>query len=223
VKATATAVPLPTPHASRPILRNDNVPGFYVRYYQSFEAPDPEQWTLAVSGLVRNPQEFSLADVLALPRVSQNSRMKCVECWSAAAKWEGFHLSSLIDLVQPEPQAKWVHFYCADDYYESLSIEALLRDRFLFVHHMNDQILPDIYGAPLRLIGPPLYGYKSAKAIVGLKFAADELVGHWPTVGPYSSEAYIRAGWDHPLDLEGGNRDMAGGEIFYPDGIESTQ
>jgi sulfoxide reductase catalytic subunit YedY len=210
-----------SPTSARPILRNDNVPGFFVRYYKPFEAVDPDRWTLTVDGLVQNPLSLSLSDVLELPRVSQVSRMKCVECWSAAARWEGFHLSSLLEIANPYPDAKWVHFGCADGYYESMSIEGLLEERVIFVHHMNDAILPDIYGAPLRLMVPFLYGYKSAKAIVRLEFAKEELPGYWPTVGPYTEQGTIRPGSDHPLDLEGSRQIAGGGEIVYPDGIES--
>jgi DMSO/TMAO reductase YedYZ molybdopterin-dependent catalytic subunit len=147
--------------------------------------------------------------------------MKCVECWSAAAKWEGLHLRSLLDLANPLPAATWVHFHCADGYYESLHLDELLQDRVLLAHHMNDQILPDIYGAPLRLMVPSRYGYKSAKAIVRIEFAKAELRGYWSTVGPYSTEGIIESGSDRPLDLEGRRRIEGGGEIFYPDGIES--
>jgi sulfoxide reductase catalytic subunit YedY len=233
---TATASPRPPPQLTptpspapavtaapgRQLLRNDNVPGFFVRYYQPFEAIDPESWTLSVDGLVHNPLTLSLADVLALPRAVQTSRMKCVECWSAVARWEGFHLRALMDVADPLPEATWLHSFCADDYFESMSIDALLGERVLFVHHMNDAILPDIYGAPLRLMVPFLYGYKSAKAIVHIKFAAEEMPGYWPTFGPYSRNGQIRPGADHPLDLEGTRRIEGDGEIFYPDGIEST-
>lgn len=213
---TPTATPAPT----RALLRNQNVPGFFVRYYKPFESLDPKRWHLSVDGLVLNSQDLSMADVLSLERVAQVSRMKCVECWSAAAKWEGFHLRSLLELVNPHPQAAWIHMHCADGYYESMSIEALLGERVLFVHHMNDEILPDIYGAPLRLLVPSLYGYKSAKAIVRLEFSAEELAGYWPAVGPYTRHGVIKPGRDHPLDLEGNREIKGGGEIFYPDGIE---
>jgi DMSO/TMAO reductase YedYZ molybdopterin-dependent catalytic subunit len=201
-------------------LRNENRPGFYIRYYKPFEAVDPARWTLSVEGLVKKPQELTLPDVQSLPLVWQVSRMKCVECWSAAAKWEGFHLSSLMEMVDPLPEAKWLHFHCADDYYESSSLEELLMERVLFVHRMNDQILPDVYGAPLRLMIPFKYGYKNPKAIVRLVFAEEELPGYWPTVGPYTEEGDIRPGSDFPLDLEG-TRQITGGEVMYPDGIES--
>jgi sulfoxide reductase catalytic subunit YedY len=226
-QATVTAIPAPTrahtptPTPSRPLLRNDNVPGFFVRYFRPFAAIDPDRWSLAVEGLIRNPQNLSLVNVLALPRVSQVSRMKCVECWSAAAKWEGFHLSSLLELVGPQPEATWLHFRCADDYYESMPIDELLQERVIFVHHMNDTLLPDIYGAPLRLMVPFLYGYKSAKAIDRIEFAAEELPGYWPSVGPYTKTGAIRPGTDHPLDIAGNRQINGGGEIFYEDGLEA--
>jgi DMSO/TMAO reductase YedYZ molybdopterin-dependent catalytic subunit len=201
-------------------LRNENRPGFYIRYYKPFEPVDPARWTLSVEGLVKSHQELTLLDVQSLPLVSQVSRIKCVECWSAAAKWEGFHLRSLLEIVDPLPGAKWVHLHCADDYYESSSLEELLMERVLFVHRMNDQPLPDVYGAPLRLIVPFKYGYKNPKAIVRLVFAEEELPGYWPTVGPYTTGGDIRPGSDHPLDLDG-TRQITGGEVRYPDGIES--
>jgi len=217
----ATGSPAASPAVTRVLLRNENRPGFYVRYFRPFQAVDAGQWRLTVEGLVPQPLSLSLADIQALPTVSQVSRMKCVECWSAPARWEGFHLRSLLELAVPSEEARWLHFYCADGYYESLSLTGLMRDRVLFVHHMNDEILSEAYGAPLRLMVPYLYGYKSPKAIVRLVFAAEELVGYWPTVGPYTQEGTIKRGQDHPLDL-GGSRPIPGGsEIVYPDGIES--
>jgi len=217
---TRTPTTTPTPSPTRPLLYNENRPGFYIRYYKPFEAVDPARWTLSVEGLVKKPQELTLADVQSLPLVSQVSRMKCVECWSAAARWEGFHLRSLMEVVSPLPEARWLHFYCADDYYESLSLEELLRERVLFVHRMNGQPLPDEYGAPLRFMVPFKYGYKSPKAIVRLVFAREELRGYWPTVGAYSAAGDIQPGRDYPLDL-GEFRQITGGEVKYPDGIES--
>jgi DMSO/TMAO reductase YedYZ molybdopterin-dependent catalytic subunit len=210
-----------TSKLTRPILQNEDRPGFFVRYYKPFEAVDPTRWTLSVEGLVKRPQELTLQDIQSLPVVWQVSRMVCVEGWSVAARWEGFHLSSLLERVEPQPEARWVHFYCADDYYESLPLEELLMERVLFAYGMNDEPLSDAYGAPLRLIVPPRYGYKGPKAITRLVFAEEELRGYWPTVGPYSTEGDIKPGRDYPLDL-GETRQIDGGEeISYPDGIES--
>ena len=235
VQATPASAPTPTPSVTETVspgvtpapsptpllLRNENRPGFFVRYYRPLEPVDPDRWTLSVEGLVKTPQELTLPDVRSLPLVWQVSRMKCVECWSAPARWEGFHLRSLMEIVDPLPEAKWLHFYCADDYYESLTLEELLMERVLFVHRMNDQTLPDVYGAPLRLIVPFKYGYKGPKAIVRLVFAEEELPGYWPTVGPYTTKGEIQPGQDYPLDLEESRQIAGGGEVIYPDGIES--
>jgi DMSO/TMAO reductase YedYZ molybdopterin-dependent catalytic subunit len=229
ISPTPTGVASPTPSptldlTSRPQpldqLQNENRRGFYVRYYRPFEPPNPGRWTLSVEGLVNRPQAFTLADLQELPRISQVSRLKCVECWSAAAHWEGFHLSSLMSRVNVQPEATWVHVHCADDYFESLPLAQLLHERSLLVYRMNDARLPPAYGAPLRLIIPPKYGYKSAKVITSLVFASKERVGYWSQRGPYTTEGDIEPGRDHPLDLEG-VREIQGGEIFYPDGIES--
>jgi sulfoxide reductase catalytic subunit YedY len=222
LSVTSVASPTIAPAASPTplLLRNENRPGFFVRYYRPLEPVDPDRWMLSVEGLVKTPQELTLPDVRSLPLVSQVSRMKCVECWSAAARWEGFHLRSLMEIVDPLPEAQWLHFYCADDYYESLTLEELLMERVLFVHRMNDEPLPDAYGAPLRLIVPFKYGYKGPKAITRLVFAEEELPGYWPMVGGYSRAGNIEPGQDYPLDLEE-RRQIPGGEVIYPDGIES--
>jgi DMSO/TMAO reductase YedYZ molybdopterin-dependent catalytic subunit len=219
---TPSAGPMtPTAKPEAEILRNENVPGFYVRYYNPFPAPDPTEWRLTVDGLVSNPLRLSLEDVQDLPTVSEVRRMKCVECWSAQAKWEGFDLASLMEAAEPEPEAQWVHMFCADDYYESQSIEELMRDGVMFAYGMNGELLPAKYGSPLRLVAPSKYGYKWAKAIVHVEFAANEKIGYWPTVGPYTSSGAILGGRDLPLDIPGGARSIGEGEVIYPEDLEA--
>ncbi len=207
----------------REILRNENVPGFYVRYYEPFPAPDPAEWRLMIGGLVSRPQTLTVENVQSLPSVREIRRMKCVECWSARAKWEGFDLQALMGAVDPQPDAQWVHFFCADGYYESLSIEELSQDGVLFAYRMNDAPLPAKYGSPLRLVVPSKYGYKWPKAIVRLEFASDEKIGYWPTVGPYTSSGVILPGRDHPLDTPDGLRRIEGGEVIYPEDLEAQR
>lgn len=224
VAETATALPTlpptPTPQATR-LLRNENRPGFYVRFIQALEPIDPATWALSVEGLVGQPRTLKLADLQALPAITQKSRLKCVEGWSAAAKWAGFRPQALMDLVEVRPEATWMHFYCADDYYESLPLAELTMDRVLFVYGMNDQPLPPEYGGPLRLMVPFKYGYKSPKAILRIVFADQELRGYWPTVGPYSTEGDIQPGPDYALDLDEMRTVKTGGEIIYADGLEA--
>ncbi|HJX39507.1 MAG TPA: molybdopterin-dependent oxidoreductase [Anaerolineae bacterium] len=205
------------------ILRNENLPGFNVRYYKPFPAPNPSEWQLSVEGMVKNPQSLPLGEVQRLPSVVDVRRMKCVECWSARAKWEGFDLDTLRELVDPEPEAHWLHFFCADGYYESLSLEELAQEGVQFAYGMNDELLPLKYGSPLRLVVPSKLGYKWPKAIVRLEFAAQEKAGYWPTVGPYTTSGAILPGKDHPLDLPDGLRSIEGGEVLYPEDLEARR
>jgi sulfoxide reductase catalytic subunit YedY len=213
--------PSPTPPAATPtpgqrLLTNDNRPAvkpdWNVRYFHPYEPVDRDQWRLQVEGLVEGPQALSLNDLLALPRMEQDTRMKCVECWSARAVFAGFTYAALAATVQPLPEAAWVYFECADGYYESLSIEELSQPRAFFAYEMDDELLLDEFGAPLRLVVPPRYGYKWPKAITTLRFEAEEQPGYWPTVGPYTTHGRIQAGTDFPLDLDEA-RTISGGEI----------
>lgn len=187
-------------------------PDWNVRYFQPYRPVDHDQWRLTVGGLVEAPQSFSLDYLLALPRLEQNTRMKCVECWSARAAWAGFTYAALAEVVRPLPEAAWVHFECADGYYESLSIEELSQPGVLFAYEMDGEPLLDEFGAPLRLVVAPKYGYKGPKVITHLRFETDQKRGYWPTVGPYSADGTIQPGQDFPLDL-GEVREISGGEI----------
>lgn len=218
-----TIPPSPTPRSTRTaqLLGNENRPGFYIRYYKLFEPVDPNAWTLTINGLVQNPIVLRFSDLETFPLVKQRSRMKCVEGWSVAAQWEGFKPADLVELVQPFPEATWVHFYSADDYYESLDLRELVMERVLLVYRINDTLLPPEYGAPLRLIVPFKYGYKGPKAITTMTFADHSLRGYWPTVGPYSEEGDVQVGSDYALDLDD-VRQHGRGEVVYEDGLEST-
>jgi DMSO/TMAO reductase YedYZ molybdopterin-dependent catalytic subunit len=198
------------------VLTNENNPAvkpdWHVRYFQAYRPVDHDAWRLTVDGLVDAPRSFSLEELLDLPRLEQNTRMKCVECWSARADWAGFDFATLTELVSPQSVATWVTFECGDGYYESLSVEELAQPRVLFAYEMDGQPLLDEFGAPLRLIVPPKYGYKGPKVITRMTFTAHEEPGYWPTVGPYSTDGRIQAGRDFPLDI-GERRDITGGEI----------
>jgi len=190
------------------------VPGFYVRYFAPFPAPDPATWKLEVGGLVEIPLSLTLKQILSeFPRKEQNTRMKCVECWSSRALWGGFTYAALEDLVKPRPTASHLRFACADGYEEVLPVSELKREGALFVTHMNGDILPAKYGAPLRMIFPWLYGYKGAKAVTRLEFIDKQGEGYWSAVGPYTVDGNIRPGSDYPIDLNLGPRQIKGGEI----------
>ncbi len=187
---------------------------FYIQYYKSFKRIEGESWRLKVSGACENPQNFSLEVLKKLPRQTQVSRIKCVECWSAKAEWEGFRLAALDAIVRPLPDAVGVLFRCADTYIEYLPLDDLHHTRSLLVHSMNAAPLSDEHGFPLRMIIPYKYGYKSPKAILEMEYLSQAERGTWNRIGPYSVDGTILPGYDHPLDREKKRRKISGGEIF---------
>jgi sulfoxide reductase catalytic subunit YedY len=225
--ATATPALSPTPKAAATVklafppltqdtpalLRNRDDPNYNVRYVNPFPPVDHNAWRLEVTGLVDTPGSFSLADLLAWPQVEQISRMKCVECWSFKAKWGGFHYTALAERVNPKPEATHIRFDCADAYWEVVSIEELTDPRVIFVLRMNDELLLDEYGAPLRMMFPAKYGYKSAKAVTTVTFTDQGGKGFWSTVGPYTVDGEIQPGFDYPQDLPNQRKEIDGGEI----------
>jgi DMSO/TMAO reductase YedYZ molybdopterin-dependent catalytic subunit len=189
--------------------------GFRLMWYNPVPALDITTYRLTIRGLVEKPQVLSLDQLRRLPQETQSSRLKCVQCWSARTNWGGFRFPHIIELVKPLRTAQAVRIDCADKWYEYFSIEELLSPRVLMALDMAGKPLPDRHGAPLRLIDPARYGYKSAKLVASIEFVAEGKGSMACDVGPYYSPGgEIKAGYDHPLDL-GANvrRKIAGGEI----------
>lgn len=212
VVATAPLVFPPLPEDRPTLLRNRNDRHYNVRYVNAFSPVDHDTWRLEVTGLIESPGSFSLDDLLVWPQMEQVSRMKCVECWSFKAKWGGLHYETLAEHAKPLPEATHVRFDCADGYWELVSIEELADPRVIFVLRMNDELLLDEYGAPLRMMFPAKYGYKSAKAVTGVTFADKGGKGYWSSVG-YTDHGNIESGMDFPQDLPGERKQITGGEI----------
>ena len=118
-------------------VQNRDTPGFHIRSANPFLGVDMLYWAPAIGRLVKKPIGLVYEDLFGLKMHSQLSRLKCVECWSAKAKWEGFRFEELVQQVQPDPAAKFVYIQSADSYYESFALEELLRARALFVLRMN--------------------------------------------------------------------------------------
>ena len=152
-------------------------------------------WKLEVTGLVKQPASFSLADLQALPSRTQITRHDCVEGWSAIAKWKGVRLEEVIDKVQPTPEAKYVVIRCMDsdsdgaNYYESIDLIDAVHPQTILAYEMNGKPLPVANGAPLRLRVENQLGYKQAKYIKSLEFVAsfDKIAsgkgGYWEDEG----------------------------------------
>ncbi len=189
--------------------------GFRLMWYNPVPPLDAARYELKVHGLIDKPQSFSLAQLRRLPQESQNTRMKCVQCWSSRTVWGGFRFGHLLELAKPQRSAKAVRLDCADKWYEYFSIEDLLKPRVLLALDMAGKPLADRHGAPLRLIDPGRYGYKSAKLITSIEFVAEGKGSMACDIGPYYTPGgEIKSGYDHPLDL-GANvrRKISGGEI----------
>jgi len=189
--------------------------GFRLMWYNPVPPIDQAKWRLDIKGLVEKPRQITLAELRSLPQTQQSSRMKCVQCWSARATWGGFRYASLLNLVRPKRSARAIRIDCADKWYEYMSLEEMANPRVLFALDMAGKPLPDNHGAPLRLIDPSKYGYKSAKLITSLTFVEEGKGSMACDIGPYySPTGEILAGYDTPLDLGAKTkRKIKGGEI----------
>jgi DMSO/TMAO reductase YedYZ molybdopterin-dependent catalytic subunit len=133
-------------------------------------------YRLKVGGLVENPVELSLADIEKLGTFNDITMHHCIQGWSGIAKWGGLPVKKLIEVVRPKPEAKVVAFFSFGDglyggtYYETQTIDNLVKAECLLATHMNGQPLPDVYGAPLRLRVENQLGYKMVKWIERIEF-----------------------------------------------------
>lgn len=187
---------------------------FYINYWKPLRRVQEKSWTLRIEGLCELPKSFTLDELKSLPVQTQSSRLKCVECWSAKAEWQGLHASELEKIVRPLPEALGVIFHCADAYAEYLDRTSLLHARTLLAYNMDGKALDPEHGFPLRMIVPFKYGYKNPKAILKIEYVSRPLPGTWSKIGPYSIDGTILPGHDHPLDQGGTRRKIHGGEIF---------
>jgi methionine sulfoxide reductase catalytic subunit len=135
---------------------------------------------LKVTGLVENPVELSLSDIEKLGETEHITMHHCIQGWSGVAKWGGIPMRTLIELVRPKPEAKVVAFFSFGDalyggaYYDTQSIENVLKPQCLLASQMNGQPLPEVYGAPLRLRVENQLGYKMVKWIERIEFIESE-------------------------------------------------
>jgi DMSO/TMAO reductase YedYZ molybdopterin-dependent catalytic subunit len=187
---------------------------FRLMWYNPVPPINQTTWRLKVDGLVEKPLQLSIAELRKLPHETQSSRMKCVQCWSARTTWGGFHFGHVLEMTKPKSKAKAVRIDCADKWYEYFDLADITAKRVLMVTQMAGKPLQDKHGAPLRLIDPSRYGYKSAKLITSVTFVEEGKGSMACDIGPYySPHGTILAGYDSPLDLGGPKRKIKGGEI----------
>ena len=148
-----------------------------------------KMWRLAVSGKIENSLLLALEDVLALPAIVSVSDFHCVDGWSVLSNtWKGFSFKTIINMVRPRKNAKYVIFECADGYSTSLELTELLKKDVLLAYKLNGTMLEAEHGGPLRLIVPHKYAYKSAMWITKIRFTNNKVLGYWEERG-YSDTA----------------------------------
>jgi len=149
---------------------------------------DSQNWSLTVDGEVEKPLTLKWNDLLSLPTVVSVSNFHCVEGWSVLDnKWEGVAFKTIVKMVAPKDNVKYVFFTCDDGYTTSLPLAELLGD-VLLAYKLNDKLLQAEHGAPLRLIVPKKYAYKSAMWLRRITFTSKHELGYWESRG-YSDTA----------------------------------
>ena len=135
---------------------------------------------LKVGGLVEHPIELSLAELEDLGATENITMHHCIQGWSGIAKWGGLPMKRLVELVRPRPEARTVAFYSFGEalyggsYYDTQSLENVLKDQCVLASRMNGKRLEQLYGAPLRLRVENQLGYKMVKWIERIEFVESE-------------------------------------------------
>ena len=173
-------------------------------------------WTVTVEGEVGKPGTFDIDSLLKLaPMEERIYRLRCVEGWSMVIPWVGYSLSNLIAKVQPTSKAKFVEFISLADksqmpgvsdrvlawpYTEGLRIDEAMHPLALLTFGMYGEVLPNQNGAPVRMVLPWKYGFKSAKSIVKIRFVETQPVSSWTKAAQqeYGFYSNVNPTVDHP-------------------------
>ena len=155
-------------------------------------------WTVEVYGLVNHPKRYAIEDLIKkFPQEERIYRLRCVEAWSMVIPWMGFPLASLLKEVEPTSEAKFVRFETLLDpeqfphqgshlypwpYQEGLRLDEAMHDLTILATGLYGQPLPNPDGAPIRLVVPWKYGFKSIKAIVKIELVAQQPGTFWRTI-----------------------------------------
>jgi len=187
-------------------------------------------WTVSVEGDVKTPRKFSMDEILKLaPLEERIYRHRCVERWSIVVPWIGYSLSTILKLVEPLPKAKYVAFQTFYDakqmphsyntgldypYVEGLRLDEALHPLALLCVGMYGETLPNQDGAPVRMVIPWKYGYKSIKSIVKIRLQSSEPPTTWNRQAPneYGFYSNVNPNVDHPRWSQATERRL--GEIF---------
>ncbi|MBI5938394.1 MAG: protein-methionine-sulfoxide reductase catalytic subunit MsrP [Betaproteobacteria bacterium] len=176
----------------------------------------PRPWTLAIEGACRKPKSWDIDELTrAFPLEERIYRLRCVEGWSMVIPWLGFPLAGLLKQVEPTGNAKYVEFVTLHDpqqmpgqrraildwpYREGLRLDEAMHPLTLLAAGLYGRELPNQNGAPIRLVVPWKYGFKSAKSIVKIRLVEQQPVSSWMKATPreYGFYSNVNPEVDHP-------------------------
>lgn len=172
-------------------------------------------WAVAVDGLVHNPKVFDIDELLKFPLEQRVYRLRCVEGWSMVIPWIGFSLHKLLEKVEPTSQARYVAFQTLLDprrmpnqqtgvldwpYVEGLRLDEAMHPLTILATGLYDEVLPPQNGAPVRLVVPWKYGFKSIKSVVRITLVDGEPPTTWNIQAPHEYGFYsnVNPAVSHP-------------------------
>src|SRR6266498_1022547 len=171
-------------------------------------------WTVEVSGMVNKPKTYGIDDLLKnFTQEERIYRLRCVEAWSMVIPWTGFKLASLLKEVEPTSDAQFVRFesvlrpdempgqkspFYPWPYQEGLRLDEAMNELAILATGLYGQTLPKSDGAPIRLVVPWKYGFKSIKAITKIELVTEQPATLWSTVGPNEYGFYSNVNPDRP-------------------------
>jgi len=187
-------------------------------------------WSVMVDGEVKKPRKFTMDEILNLaPLEERIYRHRCVEAWSIVVPWIGYSFSTIANLVQPTEKAKFVAFQSYYDirqmplgpqagielpYVEGLRLDEAMHPLTLLTVGMYGETLPNQDGAPVRMVIPWKYGFKSIKSLVRIRFVKDQPPTTWNLENPHEYGFYsnVNPNVDHPRWSQAKERRL--GEFF---------
>lgn len=153
---------------------------------------DPAAYRLRVDGLVDTPTSFSLGDLKAMPRAEQVSDFRCVTGWTVEnVHWAGVRIADILERVGANPGVASLRFVSAEQPYDdSLTLEQALLPEVMLAYEMDGGPISRPHGAPVRLVMPKMYGYKSVKWVEHIELQSTPQPGYWEQHG-YDADAWI--------------------------------
>jgi DMSO/TMAO reductase YedYZ molybdopterin-dependent catalytic subunit len=158
---------------------------------------DTSKWKFKIFGLVEEEKELNYDEFMSLPQTKVFSDIHCVTTWSKLNNlWEGVSSNTIKELADVQKEAEYVTVHASGNFTTNLAIKDFLEPDVLFATRHNENPITSKHGAPLRLVVPKLYFWKSAKWVTGIEFMAEDKPGFWESNGyhmrgdPWNEERY---------------------------------